>query len=316
MSSVTTWGGRGASTIGLCAWLVWLAWRLATAAGGPLGFAVLALELIAFAAALVVTAGLWARVSWAPRRVAWRPLPPVLAEALGLDDVGAIGPRGADDTGEIAWARHGLDLLGRRRSAGNLLAEAAWSVVAIDGLRRMASIVALVVVLFSGTAPYEMPPVAAAAALVGGIATLSVGHWLLSGGRLRPGDRLVWSMASVGAGLGDGVSRTGMPIRWMATMATMVALNVAVSLRGLSDRWTHGLAAMPHGPRVVAMSAAFGLVLAGFAALRTLPRPELDFYGATRRLEEDSARRLALGATAAVAVLGFVVGVLPPAPIA
>jgi len=45
--------------------------------------------------------------------------------------------------------------------------------------------------------------------------------------------------------------------------------------------------------------------------LRSLPQPELGFYGATRRLEEGSTRRLALGATLAVAVLGFTVGVLP-----
>jgi hypothetical protein len=53
------------------------------------------------------------------------------------------------------------------------------------------------------------------------------------------------------------------------------------------------------------------LVLVGFAALRVLAKPSLGFYGATRRLEEPSARRLAIGATLAVALLGFVAGVLP-----
>ena len=66
-------------------------------------------------------------------------------------------------------------------------------------------------------------------------------------------------MASVGAGVGDGRSRSGLPIRWVTTMATMVALNLAVALRGLSDRWTHGLGPMAHDARVVAMSMVYAL---------------------------------------------------------
>jgi hypothetical protein len=118
-------------------------------------------------------------------------------------------------------------------------------------------------------------------------------------------------MASVGAGLGDGTSRTGLPIRWTSTLATMVALNLVVSLRGLSDRWTHGLGVMAHDERVVAMLAAAWFVAWGFVSLRSLPHPELGYYGATRRLEETSTRRLALGATLAVAAIGLVAGVLP-----
>ena len=98
---------------------------------------------------------------------------------------------------------------------------------------------------------------------------------------------------------------------WVTTMATMVVLNLAVALRGLSDRWTHGLGPMSHDGRATAMSIAIGFVFLGVLGLRTLPRPELGFYGATRRLEETSARRLALGCTIAIAVFGFVVGVLP-----
>jgi len=91
----------------------------------------------------------------------------------------------------------------------------------------------------------------------------------------------------------------------------MVVLNLAVSLRGVSDRWTHGLGPMPHDERVIAMVLAAWLVLVGFASLRILLKPSLGYYGATRRLEEPSTRRLAIGATMVVALFGFVAGVLP-----
>jgi heme/copper-type cytochrome/quinol oxidase subunit 1 len=68
---------------------------------------------------------------------------------------------------------------------------------------------------------------------------------------------------------------------------------------------------MPHDERVMAMAAATWLVGWGFVALRSLPQPELGYYGATRRLEEASTRRLALGATLTVAAIGVIAGVLP-----
>ncbi len=326
MRSVGTWTGGSLCAAALGSWLVWLGWRIGTL-DSAIGAGVLALELTAFAGALVVTIGLLVaprdRSSFALRPGRPTPLPILMADALRLDrSLTAVSEServGRDDTGEIAWARRGIDVLGGRnadadgprRSAGLIAREAAWSVVTVDGLRRMLAVVALVVVLFTGRAPFDRPPAAVVIALAGALMGLAVGHWLLSGGRIRPGARCVWSMASVGAGLGDGVSRSGLPIRWVTTMATMVSLNLAVALRGLSDRWTHGLGPMRHDARVVAMSVAFSLVLAGLVGLRTMERPDLGFYGATRRLEEDSARRLALGGTIAVALLGFFLGVLP-----
>jgi hypothetical protein len=179
----------------------------------------------------------------------------------------------------------------------------------------MVTVAVVAVVLLSGHGPFGAPPTSAVAVLVASQLLLTVGHFLLSDGMIRPGARLRWSMASIGAGFGDGRSRTGLPVRWTATLATIVTLNLAVSLRGLSDRWTHGLGAMPHDQRVTAMLGAAWLVGWGFAALRSLPQPQLGYYGATRRLEEPSTRRLALGATLAVAAIGLVAGVLPsPVP--
>jgi hypothetical protein len=337
VTRLADWAGRLLCAGGLVAWLGWLGWRISSPPTRAIGIAAFGLELLAFATAFVVTAGLWNARSARERASGHlhgtdgtgRALPQLMSQALGLADAQMVdrSQTGADDTGEVAWARLGLGFFGAPRSRKELdksadstparrrvlpsPGEAAWAVVATDGLRKMLFVGVLVAVLFSGDAPFEVPSVEVAAMLVGAMALLALGHWVLSGGLLLPGSRTMWSMASVGAGFGDGNSRTGLPIRWMATIATMVVLNLSISLRGLSDRWTHGLEVMPRDERVLAMSAAFALVTTGFLALRTLEQPDLGFYGATRRLEEGSARRLALGATVGIALLGFFVGVLP-----
>lgn len=335
MTKLADWAGRLLCAAGLVAWFIWIGWRVSSFPTRPIGLAALTLEFVALATALVITAGLWNSSS--ARRSASNlspdsaapgsALPQLMSSALGIadTDLTVCSKVGADDTGEVAWARSGLRILSRSASNGSAdptgedesrrclssVRTAAWAVVATDGLRRMLFVGVLVAVLFSGQAPFEVPPWEIAAALAGAVMALALGHWMLSGGLLRPGSRTMWSMASVGAGFGDGRSRSGLPIRWMATIATMVVLNLSVSLRGLSDRWTRGLEVMPHDERVIAMSAAFAMVMMGFLALRSLEQPDLGYYGATRRIEEGSARRLALGATVGVALLGFFVGVLP-----
>ncbi len=306
---------------GFVAWSLWLGWRVTTPPFGVVSLLALVLEVSAFAVSMLLSAALWSRPTLERSPTKSVALPDVLADLLDLDEFGSLGTLGADDSGEVARARRGLDLLDPRRlerrvrswsdTGSRMVAVAAWATVSIEGIRRMFFVAFLVLVLFTGRSPFELPPWSVLSALVGAQVAFAVGHWLLSGGVLRPGARLRWSMASVGAGLGDGSSRTGLPIRWTATMGTMVVLNLAVALRGLSDRWTHGLGPMPHDERVVAMVVAWWLVFVGFAALRVLVQPSLGFYGATHRLEENSTRRLALGTTLAVAVVGFVAGVLP-----
>ncbi len=327
--------GLALSLAGLAGWLGWLSWRLTSLEMSVIAVFVLALEFVAISAALVVTAGLFTgRPGWRNSRRttdADRQLPMLLAEALdlghitrelgldGTDPTGVLVPNvGPDDTGEIAWARRGIRVLGDQRRLDHRaklgtqnLRDAAWSVVALDGLRRLVSVVALVAVLFTGIAPFEHPPTNRVVMLAVGISLLSIGHWLLSGGHIRPAARLLWSMASIGAGLGNGVSRSGLPIRWAMTMATLIALNLSIALRGISDRWTHGLGPMDDTARVVAMSIAFGLVATGGVAMRHMPHPDLGHYGATRRLEETSVRHLAIGMTLLVATIGFIAGLAP-----
>jgi hypothetical protein len=311
------WAGRVASLAGLAAWSTWLAWRVASAPVDAISALVLVLEVAALIVSLVLSAALWSFGSLPGHsRVTARsaPLVDVVGEMLGVADLATLPARGADDTGEVARARRGLQLLDPRSSraiVGRPVAVTAWALVAVDGIRRMMFVALLVVVLLTGRFPFELPSATMLAAPAVAVMLFSVSHWMLSGGMLRPGVRLRWSMASVGAGLGDGISRSGLPIRWTATLATMIVLNLAVALRGVSDRWTHGLGAMPRDERVVAMLVAWWLVLVGFAALRILAKPSLGFYGATRRLEETSTRRLALGTTLAVALVGFAAGVLP-----
>jgi hypothetical protein len=314
------WTGRLCSVVALVAWSIWIGWRLSHL-DGAVGVGVVALELVAFAAAAVLAMAPWSAERSAggstavPGRAAL--LPVRLAAPLGVPSEPAsigVGGRGSDDTGEVALARQGLSMLDPRTSRpgrGGL----AWAVVATEGIRRAVFVGALVVVLFSGRFPFPWPPVSMLLVLVASQFLTAVGLWLSSGGALRPGDRLVWSMASIGAGLGDGVSRSGLPIRWAATMATVVVLNLAVSLRGVSDRWTHGLGAMARDERALSMAVAAWLVVAGLVALHRLPHPVIDPYGATRRLEEGPTRRLALGTTFAVALLGVGAGLLPgPVP--
>lgn len=319
MTHAARWTGRSACVVGFVAWSTWLGWRVSSSPIGLVSVVVLVLEVMAFVVALVLSAALWSLPIRSRPTPRFAGLPDVLVELLGLDELGAVPAHGADDTGEVALARTGLRLLDPRRMTGTArhivtrrrVAMTAWALVAIEGIRRVLFVAVLVAVLLSGRLPFEMPPWTVLAALLAAQLSFTIGHWLLSGGVLRPGARLRWSMATVGAGLGDGTSRSGLPIRWTATLATMVVLNLAVALRGVSDRWTHGLGPMPHVERVGAMVLSWWLVIVGFTALRTLAKPSLGFYGATRRLEETSTRRLALGSTLAIALVGFVAGVLP-----
>lgn len=305
------WAGRLACVAGLGAWSYWLVWRVTTGPVSPLGLAVLVLEFAAVAVAAVLTAAYWSATFRTHAVNDRRILPDVVAAGLGLDELSEPRAHGPDDTGEVARARLGLRAIDPRVRARRGLAMTAWALVAVEGIRRMFFVVVLVAVLLTGRFPLDLPSRTVILSLLASQVLLAAGHALLTGGAVRPGARLRWSMASVGAGLGDGTSRSGLPIRWMATIATMVVLNLAVSLRGVSDRWTHGLGVMERDERIAAMAAAWWLVLVGFAALRVLPKPSLGYYGATRRLEETSTRRLALGTTVVVALVGFVAGVLP-----
>jgi hypothetical protein len=91
-----------------------------------------------------------------------------------------------------------------------------------------------------------------------------------------------------------------------------VVINLAVALRGMSDRWTHGLPAMDNEARIVAMVFAMTIVIGALCTLLTTPAPELDnAHLVSRRLEERTARQSALGGAICVGLIGLLAGVLP-----
>ena len=190
-------------------------------------------------------------------------------------------------------------------------AEAAMGAVLLEGPRRLVLVVALSVGLVVGSAPMRIPPWWAVVAAVAGVGLVAGSHVVLGCGRIRLGDRTRWSYSSIGEVVGtadlDGLA----PRRWVGTMASIVVVNLAIALRGTSDRWTHGLAPMTDDDRVVTMLLAFVVVAAALFTMRTIQAPDLDATRWSRRLEERTARQSALGATVLIGLVGLLAGVLP-----
>ena len=116
-----------------------------------------------------------------------------------------------------------------------------------------------------------------------------------AGGRVRPGDRVRWTYSSLGEAVVrddvDGVA----PATGSARSPRSSLVNLAVALRGMSDRWTHGLPPMPDAERVVAMVVrADASCSARCSPSRRTEAPELDnAHLVARRLEERTARQSA-----------------------
>lgn len=190
-------------------------------------------------------------------------------------------------------------------------AEAATGAVLLEGPRRLVLVIALSIGLVVGIAPMRIPPWWAIVVAVAGAMLVAGSHVVLGCGRIRLGDRTRWSYSSIGEVVGtadlDGLA----PRRWVGTMASIVVVNLAIALRGTSDRWTHGLAPMTHDERVVTMVLAIVVVVAALFTMRTIQAPDLDETRWSRRLEERTARQSALGATVVLGLVGLLAGVLP-----
>jgi hypothetical protein len=296
--------GVAALACSLAGWGVWLSWRAVHLSAHPLPMLIFAFELLGVATGAVVAVFLARRAtdSGERRQVDGD------ARRYALVVGHAAGRAPTDDLQHEVRSV----VLAARRPACRRAAEYATAAVVIDGPRRLGIVTATVIGLLIGTGPFPWPPVPALACACAGIAGMSLSHRLLTGGRIRIGDRVRWTYSSLGEIVVredvDGVA----PRTWVGTVATVVLVNVAVALRGMSDRWTHGLPPMGDDERVVAMLFALCLVLGALYTLATTDAPELDnAHLAPRRLEERTARQSVLGVTVCAGLIGLVAGILP-----
>lgn len=291
------------AALGAGAQLVFLGWWLVNLPLNPVALVVFVTELAGAVSAVAITVGLVrARrprsVFVADRRESHR-----FAFAVA-DIVGRT--RSTDVHRDVARAVRSVSQGPPRRSA-----EVAMGAVLLEGPRRLVLVVALSLGLVLGAAPMRVPPWWAIATALAGVVLVAASHVAVADGRIRFGDRTRWSYSSIGEVVGaadlDGLA----PRRWVGTMASIVVVNLAVALRGMSDRWTHGLAPMADDDRVVTMLLAILVVAAALFTMRTIQEPQLDEARWSRRLEERTARQSALGATVVLGLVGLFAGVLP-----
>ena len=313
-SRTTERSGRGAklpshqraATLSLVVALVfvvgWFGWRVATMQLHPVPVVVLLIELSGWTGGLLVATGLLA--SSDPRHTEHDDETYRYASAVA-DRVGRT--RAADLQRDL---RSATDRLRSRTVGGS--ADRAMVGVMVDGPRRIALVAALTLCLLIGVAPSPVPPWWAITAITTASVALAASHVLASDRRIRLGDRTRWSYASLGEVIATNDHADVAPRRWVGTVGTIVVLNLAIGLRGMSDRWTHGLPAMSDDERVVAMAWAGLLVLGGLYSLRTIPTPRLgNAHVVARRLAERTARQSALGAAVGIGLIGLLAGILP-----
>ena len=289
--------------LGVVAELTWLAWRVTTLPVNPVGIAVLAAEVVGLAGTLAITVGL-AR-SRRPRGISVDDRRDSHRFAFAVADI--VGrTRSTDVHRDVVRVVRTAPHRRPRRSA-----EAAMGAVLLEGPRRLVLVGALSIGLVVGLAPMRMPPTWAIGAAAVAAVLAASSHVVLGGGRIRFGDRTRWSYSSIGEVVAaadlDGVA----PRRWVGTMASIVVVNLAIALRGTSDRWTHGLAPMSDADRIATMLVAIVVVAGALFTMRTVQAPVIDEARWSRRLEERTARQSALGATVVLGLIGLLAGVLP-----
>ncbi len=296
--------GVGALAVSILTSTAWAGWRVLNLGAHPVELAVVVVELVGFASGLAVAIGLASARD--PRTVLEHDRRESHRFAFAVADI--VGrTRAVDLHRDVRVALHTI-----RRRQPRTTADVAVAAVLVDGPRRLAAVVVLTIALLLGVAPFPVPPVWAVAALLVAAASMSVAHSALSGGRIRFGDRTRWSNSALGEVLSPADHDDLAPRRWVGTVGIIVVINLAVALRGMSDRWTHGLPPMDAADRFVTMMAAVVLVVGAVYTLRTVTSPQLpNAHLVSRRLEERTARQSALGGAVCIGVIGLIAGVLP-----
>ena len=296
--------GVAALAVAVAATLVWLSWRIAHLGAHPVEIVICLFEIIGLVIGVGVAAGLMS--SGRPRSVFENDPRESYRFAFAV----------ADHVGRTRSVDLHRDVRVALRSAPHVrtrsMADIAIGSVLLEGPRRLGLVAALTVALLLGVSPMPLPPNWAIAAGVLGAVAFSCSHVALGRGRIRVGDRIRWSYSSLGEVLAR-TDRDGLaPRRWVGTVATVVVVNLAVALRGMSDRWTHGLPPMTGEDRFITMMLAITVVAGGLFTLRTMTAPQLaDAHLVSRRLEERTARQSALGGAVCIGLVGLLAGVLP-----
>ena len=159
----------------------------------------------------------------------------------------------------MLFRSHGA-LRGSDTGVARRLAALAWAVRPMSSFRRVAMIAVLCVSLLAGAVPMRISAVAMFALWAPAFVYGSLGVCLLSGWTLRPGDRTRWSLHNIGAAFtslrsAESVAATAdrPPIFTLPSsqygpslVAVVVALSVVLTLRGLSEQFTHALGVLPH----------------------------------------------------------------------
>jgi hypothetical protein len=291
----------GLGVLGFC---VWFGWRISHPAWNIVGLAFFVAEVTGVIGAVVI--------------------------GSGLARAGTARDLCGDERRDSHWFAHATaDLVGRTRAAdlhrdvrSAVRASPRWgwrdgadatlAAILLDGPRRLLMLVTVVVGLLVGATPFGRPPGWAVAALMTGLLGVAGSHVALGQGRLRFGDRIRWSYGAIGEiVVRDDVDNVA-PRRWTGAIAAAVALSVAIGLRGMSDRWTHGLPAMSDDDRATVLVIALALALGALYTVATSPRPrQVDVHLLSRRMDERTARQSVLAAAVCIGAIGLVAGLLP-----
>jgi SdrD B-like domain len=153
------------------------------------------------------------------------------------------------------------------------------------GLRRSAILVLLIGALLAGRLPFEADPVVFASLWAPWFVLSALGLRALSGGRLRPGDRVRWSMRVLGSSWRGLFAPNGRPDpaehviggafgvhHGVAAAGAVAAICVVIAMRAISDRVTHTLAPMPTRQTLIVLVVALWSLAGGLDALRILAR--------------------------------------------
>ncbi len=278
--------GTAAALFSMTGWLTWLTWRFET----------ISIHVVPVAAVLLECFGVVAGVVFSV--VLMRP-------AAGLHPVDHPSDRAAAFPAAIATR-----LWPTVAGASPRTCQLAARMLRLEGLRRVALVSITSAGLLLGVSPMPLPSPAAAAGLAIGLLGTSYAHVLLSGRAIAIGDRIRWSFAAQGELLAAPSTSDLARRRWTASVAAAVVLSLAIALRGISDRWTHGLEPMAAQSRVVALLLGLALTLGGLYTLATTDPPESETDAIDRRHDERTAGQPALACAVLVGVIGLVAGLL------